>query len=257
MSEDFMSHTGIDWHGDVGTVQYGGGDKSMVVMFYTKAVQNPQKSSQAGRPIFEDQVFVRIHPPGERLNIVDRPAKQDDKRRWPIQWMQFHEHREQIPEGTPIDLLYPDQPSIAAGLRASGVHTVEQCAELSANAIETIGMGAQHHVNAAKKYLDAANKGIGASQLRRELDERDSKIRTLEHQLQLQKHQLDELQKAQSGTVDLQQIQALLAGIQGRPTMPMSGQPLAQQFDPQTAQINSVHTTKEVAQQKRTRQRVR
>lgn len=254
MSEDFVSHTGIDWHGDVGTVQYGGGDRNMVVMFYTKAVQNPQKSLQNGRPIFEDQVYVRIHPPGERLNIVDRPANGNDKRRWPVQWMQFHENREQTPDGTPIDLLYPDQPSVAASLRASNVHTIEQCAELSALAIETIGMGAQHHVNAAKKYLEASQKGVGANQLRKELEERDGRIRTLEHQIELMRAEINS-QKNQNGTVSVEQIQAFLAGMQGRPQFPQQGAP-APVFDAQTAQINAVHKTEDL-KPKRTRQRVR
>ena len=68
--DDFQGHTGIKWQGDVGVVQYGGGDSKQVVMFYLKPVRNPAKSAEMGRPYFDDKVFVRIHPPGERLNIV-------------------------------------------------------------------------------------------------------------------------------------------------------------------------------------------
>src|SRR6188768_3334059 len=133
----FASPTGIDWRGDIGIVQY---DKTMVVMFYNKAQHNPAKSAAAGRPQYDDVVYVRIHPPGERLNIVDRPADETHRRKYPVQWAQFQQQRQQIPEGTPIGLLFPETPSVEAALRATGIHTIEQCAELSAHAIENIGI---------------------------------------------------------------------------------------------------------------------
>ena len=114
MSEDFASHTNINWQGNVGVAEYGGGDKGLVCMFYNRAVHNPLKSKEAGRPVYEDQVYVRIHPPGERLNIVDKPAAGEHQRRFPAQWAQFMQNKAQVPEGTPIDLLYPENPAIAA-----------------------------------------------------------------------------------------------------------------------------------------------
>ena len=116
-------------------VEYGGGDRNMVCMFYNKPVLNPAKSDEKGRQIFDNKVYVCIHPPGERLNIVDREASDLERRRFPMQWEAFRKNKQQQPEGTPIELLYPGQPTIAATLRASGVQTVEQCAELSAPAI--------------------------------------------------------------------------------------------------------------------------
>src|SRR6202035_5847395 len=168
--DDFQTHSGIKWQGDVGIVQYGGGDASQVVMFYMRPVRDPAKSTEAGRPWFEDKIFVRIHPPGERLNILDREATDVDKRRFPLQWAQFKDNAPQVSTGTPIDMLFAANPSIAAALKASGVHTVEQCAQLSAHAIETIGMGAQQWVNEATRYLEVANKGVKASQLKAALE---------------------------------------------------------------------------------------
>lgn len=242
MDGDFsaIAKDDIAWSGHVGTVQYGG-DRSMVVMFYNKGVQNPAKSAEAGRPFFEDRVFVRIHPPGERLNIIDRPMQDSDRRRWPMQWAQFKENRAQIPEGTPIDLLYPDQPAIAQTLRASGVHTVESCAELSANAIETIGMGVQRFVNDAQKYLSTAQKGIGATQFRRELEERDRTINSMQHTIDMMKVEMQKLHEVASSRVDVSAVQAAMAGLQSRPTYPPSApKQLDQSFDTATAQINAV-----------------
>jgi hypothetical protein len=259
MDDGFASPTGINWNGNVGTVQYGT-DKNLVVMFYTKPRHNPAKSNEAGRPVYEDIPYVRIHPPGERLNIVDRPVTAEDPKKYAMQWAQFQQNKEQVPDGTPIDLLYPDHPSVGATLRANGVYTVEQCAELSGPAIDSIGMGAQRYSNDAQKYIQAANKGVKASQLRHELDERDSQIRTLTQMVDSLKSEVERLREASINSVGLAQVQQLIAGQQGRPQYP-AGAPkqMAPAFDAQTAQINATHATGDIARaapKKRARARI-
>jgi hypothetical protein len=254
---DFQSPTGITWNGHVGSVQYGG-DKNLVVMFYTKPMHHPGKSTDQGRPVYEDTIFVRIHPPGERLNIVDRPARKDDQTRYALQWAQFSQNKQQAPDGTPIDLLYPDHPAIGATLRANGVYTVEQCADLSGPAIDSIGMGAQRYCNDAKKYIQASEKGVKASQLRHELDERDGQIRTLTGMVESLKAEVERLRELNLGGTNIAQLQALISGQQLRPQYP-AGAPkqLAQPFDAQTAQINATHATSDVARAATKRKRAR
>jgi hypothetical protein len=251
MSDDFQTHTDIKWNGTVGVVQYGGGDKSMVAIFYTRPHQDLAKSNEQGRPIFEDKVYVRIHPPGERLNIVDRPANITDQRRFPMQWAQFRENQQQIPDGTPVDMLYPNKPSVASMLKAHGVWTVEQLAALSGDAIENIGMGSQTYVNDAAKYLAMAQKGVGAGQLRTELEARDRTIASQQHEIQLLKEQMEKFMKAQTTNVDLATIQQMLAGMQGRPQFPVDApKQMAIPFDAATAQINANSPTAEASRQK-------
>lgn len=250
----FTSHTGIAWQGgDVGVVQYGS-DANMICMFYNRPTHHPGKSQEAGRPVFEDVPFVKIHPPGERLNIVDRPAIGNDARRFPTQWQQFQNSQKQIPDGTPIDLLYPEKPSVAAVLRANHVYTIEQCSQLSGPAIDNIGMGAQDYANAAKQYLEAAQKGVHASTLRHELEGRDSQIRVLSQQVEALKQQLSQIGAQQNAGISPEQLQAIIAGAMGRPVFPaqpVAGTPqLDPQFDAQTAQINANSPTAEVLRQK-------
>jgi hypothetical protein len=245
----------INMRGDgVGMVEYGGGDSGMVVMFFNKAKHDPQKSIAEGRPIYENQTFVRVHPPGERLNIVERPARSDDTRRWPRQWDQFQRSAEQIPEGTDINLFYPEKPAVAATLRAGGVFTVEQCANLSAHAIENIGMGCQAWVNAAQNYLKISAKGVGAAKLRTELEDRDRKIKVLEHQVYELSNQVREMQTARVQMADAMG-QAVIAGNMMRPQhMPNVA------FDAQLHQINNTMSGPKPRQQRANvggRQRVR
>ncbi len=242
---EFSSPTNIRWQGHTGIVEYGN-DRSMVVIFYNKSVHNPARSLAEGRPIHDDQVFVRIAPPGERLNIVERPARGEDARRWPTQWQQFHANQQQTAEGTPIDLLYPERPSVAATLRAHGVHTVEQCAELSANAIDNIGMGSQSWVNASQKFLGDSNKGVKSAQFRHEMDERDREITHLRRMCEDMKNTIQTMRNERLVQADLA-LQTLVAGAMPRPQH-MQGV----SFDPQTAMINAQgHATRPTPKRQR------
>jgi hypothetical protein len=235
MADEFSSPTNIQWQGDVGVVEYGGGDRSMVVLFYNRPMLNPAKSKELGHPYHEDKIYIRVHPPGERLNITDRPVTEQDTRRWPMQWQQFRQQKEQRPDGAPIELLYPEQPAIAATLRACNVLTIEQCAELSAHAIEQIGMGAQQYSNYAQKWLENASKGASLSQMRGELEVRDRELKVLRQQVGELKNTIEQMRSSTLGQPDLRQVQALIAQAMERPVnMP------SQQFDVQAAMINAM-----------------
>lgn len=250
--DDFQTHQGIKWQGDVGVVQYGGGDPSMVVMFFLKPIRNPARSAELGRPYFDEKVFVRIHPPGERLNIIEREASDVDKRRFPIQWSQYRENAPQVSDGTPIDMLFAANPGIAAALKASGVHTVEQCAKLSAHAIETIGMGAQQWVNDAQRYLEVADKGVKASQLKAMSDAKDREINSLNHKVALLEEELGHLRENQNNAVTLADVQQMMAnqGGGGKRGVFAPGKQLNPNFDAQTSQINATHVTRDLSKGK-------
>lgn len=183
--------TGIDWHGGggTGTVRYGE-DSNLLVMFYNRSVP---VAVVEGRPVHRDAIFIKIQHPGETLNIIDRPVKDEDKYRFKQQWSNFVHDRTQVPEGVPIDLLFPNHPSVSDNLRGFGIYTVEQCAELSAHAIDTIGRGAQEYQSRAKKYLEMANKGASFHKLQKENDDLQQKLRIQEGQIESLKKQFESL----------------------------------------------------------------
>jgi hypothetical protein len=251
--DDFLpNHNGIQRLGDWGGVaQFGGGDPSMVVMFYQRPVRNPAKSAETGRPMFDNKIYVKIHPPGERLNIVDKEATQNEQRRFPMQWAQFQTNRPQVSDGTPIDMLFAANPAVAEMLKASGVHTVEQCAKLSAHAIESIGMGAQQWVNDAVRYMEVADKGVKASQLKKALDDKDMEINTLKHKIDLMQAEMTLLRENQTNAVTMADVQRLLAGNGGNGNRGVFAPgTLNANFDAQAAQINATHATHDLAKAK-------
>lgn len=255
---EFSGHTNIDWQGNVGVARYG---KEPVVIFYNESVAHPGKSREAGRPVFEDQVFVKIYQPGEeRYNIVVKRATQDVVRQWPRQWAAFQQNRTHVPDGTPVTLLYPEKPSIARTLQAHGVYTMEQLVDLSGTAIDNIGMGCQGWVNEAEKYLKAATKGVGLAQYRKEMEDLKSENRTLQHKIDLLTQEVERMrtQPAGAGGITPEQLLAAVQSLAGRPQMPgpqsMPGRtPTSAPFDAATAQINATSPSSELARQRKGR----
>lgn len=195
---DGPNPTGIDWKGGAGNwgiAQYGD-DRRAIVFFHKQSVYNEISSINNGRRIYDNVDFVSIQHPGEREQKIDRPVKMnEDPHRWPSQWAAYQKNQQQTVDGTPIDLLLPNHPGIADNMKAAGVTTVEQLANLSATGMHNLGMGAQDYVNYARSYLDHAQKGVGFHQMQKELSERDAQIRIQNQKIEALGGQIDQLLK--------------------------------------------------------------
>lgn len=218
---EFRPSTGMD-HASIasqgfGMVQYGPTDDKLIVGFYKKSVLNQARSRAEGKPVHEGRDYVKIQHPGETLNVVDRPVLEGDQHRWPRQWQQYQIGVRQIPDGVPISLLFPARPEVETMLRGYNIHTVEQLAGLSGEAISTVGMGAQEWVNAAQRYMERANKGVNHHQFEEALAKKDQQIAALTRQVA--------------------EVTALVQ--QQHRSQPMQQNP--QNYDFQTAQINNTH----------------
>lgn len=183
-----------------GMAASGPDDNSKIVLFYTKAVHNPARSREEGRPVSESKDFVKIQFPGETLTITDRPVLDTDKYKWPQKWAQYQAGKQQVPDGIPVTLLFPAHPHIPQMLIGYQVHTVEQLANLSGNAIQTIGMGCQEYVNRAQNYLKQAEKGVTFHKHNSDVERLETENVTLRrqvHELSMQVNKIMSLQTAQ------------------------------------------------------------
>jgi hypothetical protein len=174
-----------------GIVRFNG-DSNLNVAFYNRPVLDPIESQKRGRPWNRSVEYVRIQIPGEK-DYTDRPATDMDHGRFPRQHQAYLKGQQPIPNGTPIDHLFPQNPEISLNLHGLGVHTVEQLAGLTEHGAQTIGMGATQWRDMAKKFLDAAKGGASLHQLQKELSDRDSKIEVLSNQIKQQAAQIDRL----------------------------------------------------------------
>lgn len=174
----------IDWApgGEYGTVSYVS-DQNLNVVFYKKSEIDVQKSQQEGMPIHTDRDYIKIMQPGERLNVIDRPVYTEDKKRFAQQWSRYISDQVQAPDGTPIELLFPNNPSASANLRTFGVHTIQQCSNMTDHAMNTIGMGGLEYKTRAGRYLESAKDGTKFHDMQKQLDSKETKIRELEFKL--------------------------------------------------------------------------
>ena len=82
--------------------QQTGGRDDCIPHFYMRAVRNPARSEERGRPVFDEIAYVRVLVPGDRNSVVDRRVSDADRARWPDRWAAFEARRER-PTGTPIE----------------------------------------------------------------------------------------------------------------------------------------------------------
>lgn len=179
MSETiFKSPTGISEDGRA----FYGDDSRLHVRFFVGKERHGLMSAEQGRDIFVPVDMVEIRQPGER-DVFHGRVTGEHIARFPRQWEAFQGGREHIPDGTPLSILFPNNPEKVENLRFFKVFTVEQLAALPDNAIQRIGLGARNDVNAAKKFIDDTAGYAGATKMNKRIADAESENATLREQM--------------------------------------------------------------------------
>ena len=136
-------------------------DAALVVRFHREAVLQPFRTKQENRPIYEDVDFIKIFTPGNQLNIIDTPVRDEHKQRFPQQWAAYQaSHATGGEIGTPVSEWTFLTKSMAEEFKALKFFTIEQLANASDLQLQSLGMmgGMNPHVirERAKAYLSAA-----------------------------------------------------------------------------------------------------
>lgn len=157
------------------------GDDSLFVVFYMGVVKNEGRSVDEGRPIFDDVECVRIIVPGDRNNMIDRPASAVDKARFAKQYALFQQGRKEEDQLSGTRLT--DWPYLTRGqceeFRYLGLRTVEQLAECRDDVCAKVPGLSQLKRNAAL-WLDKAKGAAEASKAAKELETQNNRIAHLE-----------------------------------------------------------------------------
>lgn len=170
------------------------GDENLLVKFYLHPKQNKTKSVEAGRPIYEDVEYVHIMVPGDKDNIVERPARDSDRQRFPRQYEAFKRGEGDALVGTPLAMWPAIARSQVEELAFFNVKTVEQLAALSDTQIQKF-MGMRELRTKAKLWLDAAAGNAPIEKLQAEIEERDNVIATMQKQMADLQARLEELEE--------------------------------------------------------------
>jgi hypothetical protein len=154
------------------------------VEFFIEAVKQGFKSEEAGRPIYKDTEFVRIHIPGDKNYSAEREATAQDKERFALEYARFKNglKDEEQAVGTPLKHWPAMSRSMAKEFAAVNVHTVEQLAVLSDTAKQAFGMGALEWSRKAQAMLDAAAGNAGAEKYAAENEALKQRIADMEKQ---------------------------------------------------------------------------
>lgn len=158
-------------------------ENGVLVAFYKDAVQNNFKTSEAGRPIFDEKVFVHLQTPGDTQTEIRRIATQQDEKKFPKAWAAFQSGEEVVLEGTPLEQWPGVTTSQVKELAYVNVRTVEQLVGVSDANIQKLGPGYAKLKQNAKIWIDRATADANASKIARENQQLKDRIKALEDQL--------------------------------------------------------------------------
>ena len=148
-----------EMNGNLVAMASHGNDKNLTVRFYSEPVYQEFKSQLEGRAIYETVDFIHISYPGaksdiiKRVQMTDEPNAPSHPHRFPQQWQNFQNQKEQVPDGTPLEMCKFIPPHRVMEFKAQRIHTAEQLASLPDSIIQTLGMGAARERELAKAYL--------------------------------------------------------------------------------------------------------
>ena len=170
-------------HEDFEQTQQQEQDKTLLVKFFYKTVEDKGASAEQGRACFKEREYIDIRIPGTRGAGATRPATPRDKKRFERHYQAFKQRVELPLEGTPLSEWPVITRSQAEELAFASVKTVEQLANMS-DAIASGFMGGQMFKAKAQKWLEQAKSDVSVGQLEAELAKRDAQIEALSAKLE-------------------------------------------------------------------------
>jgi hypothetical protein len=165
-------------------------DDNLSVRFSIEALENPAKSKEAGRPIFDETEIIEIRIPGD-ADVRKRAVNEGDRTRFARQYDAWKRNQNQeTVSGTPLAAWPMMKRSQVEEAKFFGVHTVEQLANIADVNLQRLGPGWPSLRQQAVDWLKKAEDGALLGKLRAELEERDRRIDALEDMLKRQAAEL-------------------------------------------------------------------
>lgn len=181
---------------DSGFMESAGLDRSrhpddlLTIQFSLEPLENPTKSKEAGRPIFDDVEMISIRVPGDP-DIRRHPVEAADRARFARHYEAWkrNENQEAV-SGTPLVAWPMIKRSQVEEAKFFGLHTVEQLSDMADVNLQKLGPGWITLRQHAQDWLKKAQDGAILGKLRLELKERDERINALEDMLKRQAAEL-------------------------------------------------------------------
>lgn len=133
-----------------------------IAVFYTELVQNPGKTEKEGRPIFDEQLMLRLYTPGDSLSVASHPGTPDMIEKYRAAYDKYMAGKtDDHFSGTPIGELNFLTAIQKAELKAVKIYSVEALAAVADSNVTRIP-GGRSVRDQAKAWLEHS-KDTGAS----------------------------------------------------------------------------------------------
>ena len=169
-------------------------DKSLMVRFFYKNVENKLESQAQGRPMFREKTYIEIRVAGQRDVQACRPVTHADKQRFPRHFEAFEKRMEPPTEGMPLAEWPKITRTQAEELSFMNVKTVEQLASMKDSNLQQFMNG--------YKLRDQAVKWLETNSAETEDAEKEEMRETIKI-MQAQIESLLELKTPTVGRLDL------------------------------------------------------
>jgi hypothetical protein len=153
-------------------------DNKLYVEFFRKPVMQPGKSREAGRAVYEEVDYVRIHVPGDKSSVIERPLSQQDVFRFQDRYNKWKAGQEEAVTGTPLSALPGMNASKVEEYKFFKIVTVEQLADANDN-LGGKFMSFQQDKQRAKAFMEVAANNAPIEKMNAELQKRDAEIENL------------------------------------------------------------------------------
>jgi len=190
-----MSMMGYDEALDVARMQDEGVRQArhgLIATFYHRPVQNEEETEVQGRPIFDTHDYIEIMIPGDSKTKVNRRVKNEDKEKYPEAWARFQNNEKGAIVGTPLTEWNFLTSTRAAELRAQGLSTVEEIADMADGYLGNLGPDGRKLQDRAKQFL-AGSDGLEV-ELRKEIQARDETIANLSADMESLRRMVSDMQ---------------------------------------------------------------
>lgn len=174
-------------------------DDKLFVEFFREPVLHSGKSREAGRAIYEERDFVRIHVPGDKLNVVVQPMHDMNIQRFAARYKKWQAGQAEAVTGTPLTALPNMTPAKVEEYKFFKIITVEQLADANDNLGQKF-MSFHADKQAAQRFIEATKGNAPVEQMNAELQKRDAEIENLRAMVESLQASMPKRRKAEAET---------------------------------------------------------
>lgn len=157
-------------------------DNNLYIEFMREPVMHPAKSRDAGRAVYEERDFVRIHVPGDKSTVCVEPMHELNRQRFAARYQKWLAGHGEAVTGTPLSALPGMTPTKVEEYKYFKIVTVEQMAEANDQLGQKF-MSFNADKQRAKAFLEVAAGNAPIERMNEELKKRDADIEELRAQV--------------------------------------------------------------------------